>query len=182
MEKFEGKAAQFLAVLEALHDSSVRPLQTGMPKEFEVQEVAMELISAGSSLLSGMYGYHPFSPFICLLVNPNRTNTIAVNGDWSFQALKTMPNLHKSFSLFINWPMCYSKPIKCYTKDTFYTMCLWLLLPSVQSQWMGTGAFTLWKWCQPCIKVSYAQYNSNVIFWRLRWTKQNTWWSIPLNI
>ncbi|KAK7149598.1 hypothetical protein R3I94_009044 [Phoxinus phoxinus] len=52
MEMFEGNAARFLAVLEALHDSSVRPLQTGMPEEFEVQDVILELISAGISLLS----------------------------------------------------------------------------------------------------------------------------------
>lgn len=81
MEMFDGNAAQFLALLEALHDSSVRPLQTGMPEEFEVQEVVMELISAGITLLSGRYlhlvyidlketvhhtnSIHPFSPFIC---------------------------------------------------------------------------------------------------------------------
>ncbi|KTG47578.1 hypothetical protein cypCar_00019462 [Cyprinus carpio] len=53
MEMFEGNAARFLAVLEALEDSSVRPLQTGMPEEFEVQDVVLELISAGTSLLSG---------------------------------------------------------------------------------------------------------------------------------
>nr|XP_055046418.1 cilia- and flagella-associated protein 54-like isoform X2 [Misgurnus anguillicaudatus] len=53
MEMFKSPAAQFLAVLEALQDTSVRPLQTGMPEEFEVQEVVMELISAGISLLSG---------------------------------------------------------------------------------------------------------------------------------
>ncbi|XP_016134498.1 cilia- and flagella-associated protein 54 [Sinocyclocheilus grahami] len=53
MEMFEGNAARFLAVLEALQDSSVRPLQTGLPEEFEVQDVVLELISAGTSLLSG---------------------------------------------------------------------------------------------------------------------------------
>ncbi|KAK2892722.1 hypothetical protein Q8A67_012710 [Cirrhinus molitorella] len=53
MEMFEGNAARFLAVLEALQDSSVRPLQTGVPEEFEVQDVVLELISAGTSLLSG---------------------------------------------------------------------------------------------------------------------------------
>ncbi|XP_051974973.1 cilia- and flagella-associated protein 54 [Xyrauchen texanus] len=56
MEMFEGNAAQFLAVLEALQDSSVRPLHTGMPEESEVQEVVLELISAGISLLSGIGG------------------------------------------------------------------------------------------------------------------------------
>uniref|UniRef100_A0A8C2G2Q6 Cilia and flagella associated protein 54 n=1 Tax=Cyprinus carpio TaxID=7962 RepID=A0A8C2G2Q6_CYPCA len=58
MEMFEGNAARFLAVLEALGDSSVRPLQTGMPEEFEVQDVVLELISAGTSLLSGTI-FHP---------------------------------------------------------------------------------------------------------------------------
>ncbi|RXN21254.1 cilia- and flagella-associated 54 [Labeo rohita] len=53
MEMFEGNAARFLAVIEALRDSSVRLLQTGMPEEFEVQDVVLELISAGTSLLSG---------------------------------------------------------------------------------------------------------------------------------
>uniref|UniRef100_A0A672QIS6 Cilia and flagella associated protein 54 n=1 Tax=Sinocyclocheilus grahami TaxID=75366 RepID=A0A672QIS6_SINGR len=61
MEMFEGNAARFLAVLEALQDSSVRPLQTGLPEEFEVQDVVLELISAGTSLLSGTL-FHP----VCL--------------------------------------------------------------------------------------------------------------------
>lgn len=53
MEIFEGNAARFLAVLEALQDRTVRPLQTGLPEEFEVQVVVLELISAGISLLTG---------------------------------------------------------------------------------------------------------------------------------
>ncbi|KAJ7996134.1 hypothetical protein DPEC_G00233920 [Dallia pectoralis] len=56
MEMFEGNAAQFLAIVEALWDSSHRPLQTGMPKEFEIQEVCLELMSAGISILSGVGG------------------------------------------------------------------------------------------------------------------------------
>ncbi len=59
MEMFKGNAARFLAVLEALQDSSVRPLQTGMPEEFEIQDVVLELISAGTSLLSGTL-FRPF--------------------------------------------------------------------------------------------------------------------------
>uniref|UniRef100_A0A3B4D9J8 Cilia and flagella associated protein 54 n=1 Tax=Pygocentrus nattereri TaxID=42514 RepID=A0A3B4D9J8_PYGNA len=54
MELFEGNAAQFLAVLEGLWDSSCRPLHTGMSDEPEIQEVALELISAGISILSGI--------------------------------------------------------------------------------------------------------------------------------
>lgn len=54
MELFEGNAAQFLAVLEALWDSSRRPLQTGIPDDPDVQEVAIELMSAGTSILSGI--------------------------------------------------------------------------------------------------------------------------------
>lgn len=54
MELFEGNAAQFLAVLEALRDGSVRPLQTGIPDDPDIQEVAFELMSAGISILSGI--------------------------------------------------------------------------------------------------------------------------------
>lgn len=54
MELFEGNAAQFLAVLEALWDSSRRPLQTGTPDDPDLQEVAFELMSAGMSILSGI--------------------------------------------------------------------------------------------------------------------------------
>uniref|UniRef100_A0A674BP28 Cilia- and flagella-associated protein 54-like n=1 Tax=Salmo trutta TaxID=8032 RepID=A0A674BP28_SALTR len=53
MELFEGNAAQFLAIVEALWDTSRRPLQTGMPEEPEIQEVSLELMSAGISILSG---------------------------------------------------------------------------------------------------------------------------------
>ncbi|XP_053544209.1 cilia- and flagella-associated protein 54 [Ictalurus punctatus] len=56
MELFEGNAAQFLAVLEALWDSSRRPLQTGTPDDPDLQEVAFELMSAGMSILSGNGG------------------------------------------------------------------------------------------------------------------------------
>ncbi|GAA6097241.1 cilia- and flagella-associated protein 54 isoform X3 [Tachysurus ichikawai] len=56
MELFDGNAAQFLAVLEALWDSSRRPLQTGFPDDPDIQEVAIELMSAGISILSGNGG------------------------------------------------------------------------------------------------------------------------------
>ncbi|KAF7693959.1 hypothetical protein HF521_007712 [Silurus meridionalis] len=56
MELFEGNAAQFLAVLEALWDSSRRPLQTGTLDDPDYQEVAIELMSAGISILSGIGG------------------------------------------------------------------------------------------------------------------------------
>lgn len=55
MELFEGNAAQFLAVLEALRDSSYRPLQTGIPDDPDIQEVAIELMSASISILSGIH-------------------------------------------------------------------------------------------------------------------------------
>ncbi|MBN3311738.1 CFA54 protein, partial [Atractosteus spatula] len=53
VELFEGSAAQFLALLEALGDSTRRPLQTGLPEEPELQEVALELLFAGISILAG---------------------------------------------------------------------------------------------------------------------------------
>lgn len=54
MELFEGSAAQFLALLEALWDTSRRPLQTGIPDDPDIQEVTVELMSAGVSILSGI--------------------------------------------------------------------------------------------------------------------------------
>ncbi|KAJ8374133.1 hypothetical protein SKAU_G00047130 [Synaphobranchus kaupii] len=56
MGLFEGGAARFLALTEALWDGSHRPLQTGLPEEPEMQEVALELLSAGISLLAGAGG------------------------------------------------------------------------------------------------------------------------------
>ncbi|XP_031438460.2 cilia- and flagella-associated protein 54 [Clupea harengus] len=56
VELFEGNAAQFLAVLEALWDSTRRPLQTGGLDEPDLMDVAMELMAAGISLLSGVGG------------------------------------------------------------------------------------------------------------------------------
>uniref|UniRef100_A0A8C9RCS4 Cilia and flagella associated protein 54 n=1 Tax=Scleropages formosus TaxID=113540 RepID=A0A8C9RCS4_SCLFO len=50
MEMFEGHAAQLLAVIEALWDTSHRPLHTGIPEEPEMREVVMELLSVGTSL------------------------------------------------------------------------------------------------------------------------------------
>ncbi|XP_057180735.1 cilia- and flagella-associated protein 54-like [Triplophysa rosa] len=85
MEMFDGNAAQFLAVLEALYDSSVRPLQTGMPEEFEVQEVVMELISAGITLLTGFGSQHIFDVSLPSSLNAVTSaatlNEMAVAGD-----------------------------------------------------------------------------------------------------
>uniref|UniRef100_A0A665UNS4 Cilia and flagella associated protein 54 n=1 Tax=Echeneis naucrates TaxID=173247 RepID=A0A665UNS4_ECHNA len=53
MGLFDNSAAQFLAILEALWDSTRHPLQTKMPDEPEVQEVILELLSAGIGILSG---------------------------------------------------------------------------------------------------------------------------------
>ncbi|XP_042355674.1 cilia- and flagella-associated protein 54-like [Plectropomus leopardus] len=54
MGLFDSSAAQFLGILEALWDSSRRPLQARMPDEPELQEVILELLSAGISILSGV--------------------------------------------------------------------------------------------------------------------------------
>ncbi|KAM4545334.1 cilia- and flagella-associated protein 54-like isoform 3-T3 [Odontesthes bonariensis] len=53
---FDCGAGQFLGVLEALWHSSTRPLQTRMPDDTELQEVVLELLSAGMSILSGVAG------------------------------------------------------------------------------------------------------------------------------
>ncbi|XP_033954837.1 cilia- and flagella-associated protein 54 [Pseudochaenichthys georgianus] len=53
MSLFDSSAAQFLGILEALWDSTRRPLHTRMPDEPELQEVILELLSAGISILSG---------------------------------------------------------------------------------------------------------------------------------
>eukprot|EP00064_Thunnus_orientalis_P016483 superscaffoldBa00003282_g16549 len=53
MSLFDSSAAQFLGILEALWDSTKRPLYTRVSDEPEVQEVVLELLSAGISILSG---------------------------------------------------------------------------------------------------------------------------------
>jgi len=53
MGLFDSGPAQFLGILEALWDGTRRPLQTRMPDEPELQEVILELLSAGISILSG---------------------------------------------------------------------------------------------------------------------------------
>ncbi|KAM6907603.1 cilia- and flagella-associated protein 54 [Xenentodon cancila] len=50
---FDCSAAQFLSILEALWDSTTRPLQTKMPDDVKRQEVVLELLSAGLRILSG---------------------------------------------------------------------------------------------------------------------------------
>ncbi|KAG5267866.1 hypothetical protein AALO_G00226810 [Alosa alosa] len=74
-ELFEGNAAQFLAVLEALWDSTRRPLQTGGPDESEIMDVALELMSAGVSLLSGVGGSTELQRNHCLPVCLNGVST-----------------------------------------------------------------------------------------------------------
>ncbi|XP_045896455.1 cilia- and flagella-associated protein 54-like isoform X2 [Micropterus dolomieu] len=54
MGLFDSSAAQFLGILEALWDSTRRPLKTRMPDDRELQEVILELLSAGISILSGL--------------------------------------------------------------------------------------------------------------------------------
>ena len=53
MGLFDSSAAQFLGILEALWDSTRHPLQMRMPDKPELQEVILELLSAGISILSG---------------------------------------------------------------------------------------------------------------------------------
>ena len=53
MSLFDSSAAQFLGILEVLWDSTRRPLQTRMPEEPELQQVILELLAAGISILSG---------------------------------------------------------------------------------------------------------------------------------
>uniref|UniRef100_UPI0009B47C99 cilia- and flagella-associated protein 54 n=1 Tax=Monopterus albus TaxID=43700 RepID=UPI0009B47C99 len=53
MGLFDSGAAQFCGILEALWDSTRHPLNTRRPDEPEVQEVILELLSAGISILSG---------------------------------------------------------------------------------------------------------------------------------
>lgn len=55
---FDSSAAQFLGILEALWDSTTPPLQTRMPDEPEQQEVILDLVSAGISILSGELNKH----------------------------------------------------------------------------------------------------------------------------
>lgn len=51
---FDSTAGQFLGILEALWDSSTRPLQTRILGDVELQEIALELLSAGVRILSGL--------------------------------------------------------------------------------------------------------------------------------
>ncbi|XP_061154554.1 cilia- and flagella-associated protein 54-like [Syngnathus typhle] len=54
MGLFDSSAAQFLGICEALWDSSMRPLQARLPEELELQEVVLELLASGISILSGV--------------------------------------------------------------------------------------------------------------------------------
>ncbi|XP_019219108.1 cilia- and flagella-associated protein 54 [Oreochromis niloticus] len=87
---FECSAAQFLGILEALWDSNTRPLQMRMPEDPELQEVYLELLSAGISLLSGVTGEQRYDDHPCLsplVLTPNSTLIdLAISGEsfWSF--------------------------------------------------------------------------------------------------
>ena len=88
VELFEGNAAQFLAVLEALWDSTRRPLQTGGLDEPDLMDVAMELMAAGISLLSGTptlsYAYSQLgllSGTILVYLFPHRCRGVCRTGD-----------------------------------------------------------------------------------------------------
>ncbi|XP_015238280.1 PREDICTED: cilia- and flagella-associated protein 54 [Cyprinodon variegatus] len=54
ISQFDCTAGQFLAILEALWDSSTRPLHITVPDNAETQTVVLELLSAGMSILSGV--------------------------------------------------------------------------------------------------------------------------------
>uniref|UniRef100_A0A8C9YIX1 Cilia and flagella associated protein 54 n=1 Tax=Sander lucioperca TaxID=283035 RepID=A0A8C9YIX1_SANLU len=55
MGLFDSSAAQFLGILEALWDSTRRPLPSRMPDDPELQEINLELLSAGISILSVLW-------------------------------------------------------------------------------------------------------------------------------
>ncbi|XP_030602315.1 cilia- and flagella-associated protein 54 isoform X2 [Archocentrus centrarchus] len=82
---FECSPAQFLGILEALWDSNARPLQMRMPEDPELQEVYLELLSAGISLLSGVTGEprcddHPcLSPLV--LTSASTLVDLAISGE-----------------------------------------------------------------------------------------------------
>ncbi|XP_056140205.1 cilia- and flagella-associated protein 54 [Lampris incognitus] len=87
MELFDSSAARFLGIIEALWDSTRRPLQTGMPDKPELQEVVLELVSAGISILSGVAiagerGHDDFLP-TCLsaLTSSSTLMELATAGD-----------------------------------------------------------------------------------------------------
>ncbi|TKS83000.1 Cilia- and flagella-associated protein 54 [Collichthys lucidus] len=61
MGLFDSSAAQFFAISEALWDSTRKPLQTKMPSEPELQNVILELLSAGISILSGTASESPIA-------------------------------------------------------------------------------------------------------------------------
>ncbi|KAK2828620.1 hypothetical protein Q5P01_019654 [Channa striata] len=54
MGMFDSSAAYFFGIIEALWDSTRHPVKTTMPDEPELQEVILELLSAGISILSGV--------------------------------------------------------------------------------------------------------------------------------
>ncbi|XP_029029514.1 cilia- and flagella-associated protein 54-like isoform X2 [Betta splendens] len=56
---FESSAACFFSILEALWDSTSLPLKTSFPEEPELQEVILELLSAGIGILSGVTSSEP---------------------------------------------------------------------------------------------------------------------------
>uniref|UniRef100_A0A673ZLC1 Cilia and flagella associated protein 54 n=1 Tax=Salmo trutta TaxID=8032 RepID=A0A673ZLC1_SALTR len=85
MELFEGNAAQFLAIVEALWDTSRRPLQTGMPEEPEIQEVSLELMSAGISILSGYDDVVERTTLLCFV--PPGENKVSLDAAVKFVKL-----------------------------------------------------------------------------------------------
>ncbi|KAF7649724.1 hypothetical protein LDENG_00136930 [Lucifuga dentata] len=83
-DTFDSSAAQFLGVLEALWDSSRRPLQTGGVDEPEQQEVVLELLSAGINILSentNERGRHERRSFSLSSMTPTSLMDLAIAGE-----------------------------------------------------------------------------------------------------
>ncbi|XP_076025253.1 cilia- and flagella-associated protein 54 [Genypterus blacodes] len=91
-DTFEGRAAQFLGVVEALWDSSRRPLQASLTEEPQLREAVLELLAAGTTLLSGEEKIHILSAvkFIKLLLVYKQPDAFA---ELSRQMLQVLPDV-----------------------------------------------------------------------------------------
>ncbi|XP_030294030.1 cilia- and flagella-associated protein 54 isoform X2 [Sparus aurata] len=78
MDLFDSRAAQFLGILEALRVCARCLLQSGMPDEPELQEVILELLSAGISILSGVT---TTSESLCALTPASSLMDLAITGE-----------------------------------------------------------------------------------------------------
>ncbi|RVE63832.1 hypothetical protein OJAV_G00140120 [Oryzias javanicus] len=82
---FDSSAGHFLGILEALWDSGTRPLQTRMLGDVELQEIALELLSAGIRILSRSVGEQKCEEHLALnpvILTPTSTLIeLAVTGE-----------------------------------------------------------------------------------------------------